>query len=280
MSGTRNWILDIGYCSNRKWRKRMKIWNLLLTLVLATGVLAACGGGDASPAGDTEPPAGDAEPTVEEQDTPAQDTETGGGSEGYTSEALDESYDGALPVGSQLALGIFELKETESAVTAEQAASLLPLWQAIQGGTLQGDAETNAVLKQIERTMTAEQLAAIAALGLTFEDMGAWMQEQGVNFGRPEGAGERQNLFGDMSEEERAAMRATRQAGGGFGGEGGPFGDMSEEQRESMRATAEAGGLTFPGGGAPGGGPGGFARGQLTMLAELVVELLTELVGQ
>ena len=257
----------------------MKVWNLILILVVVAGALAACGGGDAVPAGDTEPPVEGAAPTVEEPDTPAQDTETSGGSEGYTSEALDESYEGALPVSSQLALGIFELKDTDYAVTAAQAASLLPLWQAIQSGSLQGQAETNAVLKQIEGMMTAKQLAAIAARQLTMEDMGAWMQEQGVNFGQPGGAGEGPNPFGDMSEEERAAMRATVQAGGGFGGEGEPFGNMSEEERESMRATAEASGMTFPGGSGR-GGPGGFRQGQLIVLAEQVVELLTELVGE
>jgi hypothetical protein len=47
---------------------------------------------------------------------------------------------------------------------------------------------------------------------------------------------------------------------------------MSEEDRASMRATAEAGGMTRPGGGAAGGRFGG----QLAMLAEQVIELLTE----
>ena len=118
-------------------------------------------------------------------------------------------------------------------------------------------------------------IAAIAAMQLTFEDMGAWMQEQGLNFGLPAGAAGGQAGFGNMSEEERAAMRATAQAGGGFGGEGRPFGNMSEEEREAMRATAEASGMTFPGAGAPGVGAGA-GRGQLAVLAEQVVELLTE----
>jgi hypothetical protein len=257
----------------------MKIGHLILILAVLAGVLAACGGGEAAPAVDSEAPTEGAAPTVEEQDTPAQDIETSGGSEGYISEALDESYEGALPVGSQLALGTFELQETDFAVTAELAANLLPLWQAIESGSLQGQAETNAVVKQIEATMAAEQLEAIATMELTFDDMGAWMQEQGVSLGWPGGAGEGPNPFGDMSEEERAAMRATRQAGGGFGAEGGPFGNLSEAERESMRATAEASGLTFPGGGGQ-GGPVGFRQGQLVVLAEQVVELLTELAGE
>jgi hypothetical protein len=191
--------------------------------------------------------------------------------------ALDASYERALPVSSQLALGIFELEETENAVAAEQAKTLLPLWQAIQGGSLQSEAETNAVLKQIEGVMTSEQLADIAAMQLTFEDMGTWMQERGVDFGlSPEAmatrqaAGEGQGPFGNLSQEEREAMMATRQAGGQGGLGPGGFGDMSEEQREAMRATAEASGVTFPG-----GGRGAASRGQLAVLAEQVIDLLT-----
>ena len=234
----------------------MKIWNRILILILVAGVLAGCGGDASTSSGE--------EAGVD----PAQSE----GNSTYTSAALDTSYEGALPASSQLALGTLELEETENAVTPEQAGTLLPLWQAIQGGSLQGDAETNAVLKQIEGAITAEQLAAIAAMQLTFEDMGAWMQEQGVSFRPPQGAPGGQNPFGmpgGVSEEERAAMRATAQAGGGFGGEGGPFGNMSAEERESMRATAEASGMTFPGGG------GRADRGQLAVLAEQAVELLT-----
>jgi hypothetical protein len=239
----------------------MKLWNLILILALVAGVLAGCGGNDAS--------------SVEEQDSSAQNLESSAGSESYTSEALDTSYEGALPASSQLALGTFELEETENAVTPEQAKTLLPLWQAIQGGALQADAETNAVLKQIERAMTAEQLAAIAAMQLAVEDLGAWMQEQGVNLAPPSDAAAGPGGFtppNGMNEAEMVAVRATAQAGGGIPSGGGPFGapgGMSEEERAAMRATAEASGMTFSGGG------GRAGRGQLALLAEQVVELLT-----
>ena len=201
-----------------------------------------------------------------------------GDSDTYTSSILSTSYDRALPVSSQLALGIYRLEETADAVTPQQARTLLPLWQALQSESLQSEAETNAVLKQIEGALTSEQLAAIADMQLTGESLGAWMQERGVNFGlSPEAmatrqaAGGGQGAFGDMSQEEREAMRATRQAGGEGGFGPGGFGEMSEEDREAMRATAEASGMAFPG-----GGRGLAARGQLSMLAELVIELLTE----
>jgi hypothetical protein len=181
-------------------------------------------------------------------------------------------------VSSQLALGIYRLEETADAVTPEQAKAMLPLWQALQSESLESEAETNAVLKQIEGALASEQLSAIAEMQLTRESLGAWMQERGVNFGQPpeamakrQAAGGGQGAFGDLSEEEREAMRATRQASGEGGFGPGAFAEMSEEERASMRATAEASGMGFPGGVR---GPG--ARVQLSMLAELVIELLTE----
>jgi hypothetical protein len=261
----------------------MRRWTIVLVLALAVGpLLVGCG--------------------QEEQATPAAANE--GAGETYSSSALDTSYDDALDASTQLVLGTIRLEETGNAVTAEQAKSLLPLWQSLQGGvTVQ--TEVNAVLKQIESTMTHDQLAAIAAMRLTQEDLRSWMQEQGVGggFAGPGGGQElssdematRQAEFGNMSEEDRANMRATREAGGGFPG-GGPSGDMSEEDRENMRATMEAGG-GFPGGGQFGdmseedrenmratreaggggmpGGPGGRGGGLGAMLNPLI-ELLTQ----
>jgi hypothetical protein len=241
----------------------------MVVLVLVAGVLVGCGGSDNTTA-DEGATGGGPEAT-------AQALAEGAGSETYVSAALDASYEGALPASSQLALGTLELKETANAVTPEQAASLLPLWQAIQAGTLQSEAETNAVLKQIEKAMTAEQLAAIASMQLTFEDMGTWVQAQGVNFAPPQGAAGGQNPAGapgNLSDEERAAMRATAQAGGGPPGLSGPSGNLSDEERTAMRATAEAGGMTF------GNRGGGASLGQLGIMAQQVVDLLNQVAAE
>jgi hypothetical protein len=237
----------------------MRYRNTALILILVTGVLTGCGGDGAS--------------SVDEQGSSAQDFEGGIDDTGYTGQALDTSYEGALPVSSQLVLGTFQLEGTGNAITPDQAKTLLPLWQAIQGGSLQSDAETNAVLKQIEGGMTTEQLAAIAAMQLTVEDLRAWMQEQGVNLAPPSGVAPGSGGFAPpngMNREEMAAMRATAQAGGGMPGGGGPFGNMNEEELTAMRATAEAGGMAFGGG----RGPAGATTGQLAMLATKAVELL------
>ena len=207
-------------------------------------------------------------------------------SSSYTSEVLDTSYVGALSVANQLMLGTLLLEETEHAITPEQATALLPLWQALQGGGVTIQAEIDAVLKQIEGEMTQEQLEAIAAMQLTQENLRDWMEEQGLGPGfRGPGGG--------MSEEEREAVRATMEAGGGFPGDGemppematrrAEFENMTDEEREALRATMQAGG-GFPGGG-PGSGPGGAGgRGgsgarQANFLLRPLIEMLEERAG-
>ena len=199
----------------------MKIWYVGLVLILAVGVLAGCGG---------------------EQATPAPADESAG--ETYTSASLDTSYDGALNASSQLVLGTLQLEETDYAVTPEQAASLLPLWQAMQGGVT-AQAEVNALLKQIEGTMTQEQLSAITAMQLTQDDLRTWAQSRGLSLGAPPGA---------------------QPPGGDKGGQGGGRGELSPEEMEALRATAEAGG----------GRAGGAGTNQLAILLEPLVELLTQ----
>lgn len=96
------------------------------------------------------------------------------GGDTYISQNLPVDYDGALAVRNQLALGTLELNQTDSAINAEQAQTLLPLWQALRstqqaGGTAQ--AEVSALLTQIESSMTPEQLNTIAAMKLLQSDM-------------------------------------------------------------------------------------------------------------
>ncbi len=128
--------------------------------------------------------------------------------------ALSEDYTDALPVRNQLALGTLRLEDNPAvAVSAEQAATLLPLWQGLNSLSSSGTgatAEINALLAQIEGAMTPEQMQTIKAMQLTRADIQAVGQEWGVTTsegGQP-GSGS------SLSEEERAARRATRQASG------------------------------------------------------------------
>jgi hypothetical protein len=247
--------------------KNMKFQTILIsTLVLALPIvlLAACASSEPTQA-------------VEE---PVSDS--------YTSAVLGTSYEGALSASDQLMLGTLLLEKTDLAVTPEQAKSLLPLWQALQGGGVTIQAEVNAVLKQIEGTMTQEQLQAIAAMQLTQDDLRAWMEEQGMGAGAPGPGGGGPGGGGNMSDEERQALRATAQAGGGFpgsgpGGSGGEmppematqqakFANMTDEERQAARATMQASG-DFPGGA---GGRGSSGGRQANFLLRPLIELLTQ----
>lgn len=231
---------------------------VLLMLIGSLVVLSGCQKGESAQT------AGDSAANV-----PATDSGQGGG----PTLELDDV--------SRLTLGTFKLEGTANAVTPEQAAKLLPLWKLMQGGTLNNDTEKNAVIKQIENQMTEAQLAAIDALGLTREDVLAWMQEQGMEMAAPGGAipggqgvpggipnltdEERQQMrerFENMTEEERAAAMAE----GGFQRpEGAPQGQgQATGDRQS------------PTGDLPGWG--GMRSG--AMMLEPLIALLTERAAQ
>ncbi len=190
------------------------------------------------------------------------------------------SGDASLPEmddSTVLALGTLLLEETEDAVTPEQAAALLPLWQAIRGGGLQGNAETEAVLKQIKAQMTAGQLSAIDAMELTAEDMSTWMEESGMDMeapgpmgtpgAMPEGTPGARPAGGGPGGGQGAMPEGTPGARPGGGGPGGGQGAMPEGTPGAMS-----------GGGRPGGagGPAGGGAGGAGMLIRPLVELLTQ----
>ena len=153
----------------------------------------------------------------------------------YVSQNLPTDYDGALAVRNQLALGTLELNQGDLAVSAEQAQTLIPLWQGLRstqqaGGSAQ--AEVSALLTQIESAMTPEQLQAIAAMKLTQPDMQAWATANGITMGSGtpgQGAG--------MSPE----ARATKQAAEGVTSSGGGSGSkLSAALIDAVIASLEA----------------------------------------
>ena len=211
-------------------------WKLL-TIVLVIAALVGCQQAEPTPAASAD------------TDTSAVVSSTGG--------------QGDLDDVNRLALGTVNLEGTADAVTAAQAAELLPLWQVIQSGMLKSAAETEAVTKQIEGKMTASQLAAIEVMSLTSEDTQAWMQEQGIEMpARPEGQGG-SGAPEDLSEDERAAMRKELQTPGG----------VTDEERATRIAEM---GIERPegGGGARPSGADGGTRQSNPILGPLV-ELLT-----
>jgi hypothetical protein len=140
---------------------------------------------------------------------------------------------GQVSTEMKLLLGTFSLEGSDQAVSAEQAAQLLPLWKAMKSlsssDTTSQD-EINALIKQIEESMTEEQMTAIDAMNLDNQSMMDIMQNLGITMGPS-------NLNGTPASAEQAAtLQALRQSGGGEGG-------------------------FIPGGGPAGGGGGGFNPG-------------------
>lgn len=172
----------------------MKRWNLSISLLtLAALLLTACGGA-------TKPTAG----------------QTSAGTSSVTS--LDISYANALPVRNQLLLGTLKLDETAQPLNAAQATALLPLWQGIRGTMNSGataQAESDALLKQIEAGLSAEQRAAIRGWKLTQTDLQEWARSRGITVGSGSatgsGVGPGEPGGGQaLSAEARATRQAER----------------------------------------------------------------------
>ena len=183
---------------------------ILLPILILALALSACGAGTDAPA--PVSPSNGADTTSEQDAAPVVVAPS---NEQYTSPNLDTTYEEALPVRLQLTLGTLMLEGTPDAVTPEQAAQLLPLWQALQALTASGTsatAETNAVLAQIEATMTQAQLGAINTMRLTSPQMQEWASQNGLTLGSGGGAGTGggggQGQGGGMSPEERATRQA------------------------------------------------------------------------
>jgi hypothetical protein len=149
---------------------------------------------------------------------------------------------GDLSLQGKLALGIVQLEETDMAVTEAQATEMLPLWQALltlSNSDTTADAELEAVVRQIQKAITPEQLQAIDAMELTADSLAA-LQESGALV-----IGFNQELPAD------AAGGGTRpQFGGGapppgdfvvLGGPGGgPAGGAGADLSEDDLATRQA----------------------------------------
>ncbi len=82
-------------------------------------------------------------------------------------------------------------------------------------------AEVDALLSQIEETLTPAQLEAVAAMQLTQDCLGEWARSQGITLGTGSGAGG-MGAGGGLSDEERATRQAENGGvGAGAGGAGG-----------------------------------------------------------
>jgi hypothetical protein len=148
---------------------------------------------------------------------------------------LNEDYNDALPVITQLAIGTIQLEETDLAVDRALAAEILPLWQAAQSLSTSDTAasiEVAAVLNPIQDAMSPAQVQAIAEMSLTADSMTALLESGAITFGRGAGRGQGVEGEGDAG--------FTPGQGGGSGGGGGPGGFGGGNLSEADFATRQA----------------------------------------
>ena len=156
-----------------------------------------------------------------------------------------------LSLTAQLVIGTFKLEGTANVVTAAQATQLIPLWQAydqLLSSNTAAQAEIDAVVTQIQTTMTPAQVQAITAMKLTRQDEFTTMSSLGLT-----------NGFGANGTPN--AQRTPR--AGGFGGGGGFAGGGGFGGGNDGGGGGFAGGGGFGGGGF-GGGPGTGGTGSGT----------------
>lgn len=157
-----------------------------------------------------------------------------------------------LSPASKLALGTLNLKTTSYAVTKDEAATLLPLWEglrALSSATSFSQQEYDALVKQIQDSMTPDQTNAINGMSLTQADIGKTIQALGLGNGFGGGTNPNGTPIARTPGARPGVTGGTTGDGGGRGGgfRGGGFG-------------GGFGGGGFGGGGFGGGGFGGGAN--------------------
>jgi hypothetical protein len=142
-----------------------------------------------------------------------------GAASNRTQQAASGQPDGSLPIQEQVLIGTFKLEGTPQAVTAQQAAQLIPLWQVYNDLSTSDTAaqeEINGLVQQIQDTMTPEQMQAIQKMNLNWQDIFTVMQDQGITQGRGQGNSNRSN--GQNSNGGGFGFAPPDGGPGGFGG--------------------------------------------------------------
>lgn len=178
---------------------------------------------------------------------------------------------GELPEITKLVIGTLNLKDTENAITPEQAKELLPLWQvylSLLTSDTAAQEEIDVLVEQIGETMTPEQIQAIEAMQLSQEDRFTVMQENGLGMGgnRPQASDSSSggNSGGFAPPDGGGMPGGAPPDGGGMPGGGMPSGTQGQSRDQSTEAQPVQG---MGGGGVP------------TPLIQEAIDYLLEIAG-
>jgi len=221
--------------------------KLFIALILILILLTACSG--------------------DGEDNPPENTNTQvDNSENIVS--IPNENESEMSLMDQLLIGTFMLEETDHAVDQEQAADLLLLWQVLNNLVNSDTAakqEIEAVVNQISKKMTEEQLQIISEMNVSNQSMMEIMQELGLNMRQSNNTdGSEESISPDQNMQEGFQPGNGMRGGENFHAAEGMVG-LSQEEIEAMQATRQAGGA---------GGRMGTNSIMGTMLIEPLIKLL------
>ena len=125
-----------------------------------------------------------------------------------------------LSLEGQLLVGTFKLENTTLAISSKQASTLLPLWETLESLASSNTAATqeiDAVVSQIENSMSTQQVSSITAMKLTQQDLAATAID----------TGSASSTASSTSKANTANASASQlQAGAGATAGGNPPSDM------------------------------------------------------
>jgi len=174
-----------------------------------------------------------------------------------------------LQLSEKLAIGTLKLEGTANAITAKQAADLLPLWQVYSSLITSDTAaqeEKDALVQQIQEIMTSDQITAIDGLNLTQREVFASLQQLGITASAPVSANGTPQAGGNFPGGGNFTGGGGNFTGGGNrnGGSGNGGAQLTPQQIATAQARRAAN-----------GGGSGFNNNRiLTPLIEAVIKLL------
>ena len=218
--------------------KKISLFGLSIPLIL---VLAACATSQATP-----------QLLIENTQTTPFPTTSGSQNNGQQNGGFQNAS-----LESKLAYGTLKLEGTSNAVTAQEAKTLLPLWQKVKDQESNGTPtpqDIQTVYQEIEKAMNQDQITAIQNMTMNPQDFQTLLGSLGITVTPFPGQG-----FGNGQATPSAEQQATRTARETqFAGSGG---------NGSQRTP-----------GAFGNFRGGF-RGENTLFIDPLIKLLTTRAG-